>query len=295
MEEQGRYTRAYLEQIPARTRIQQRVTELLTVETLESPRRAGKRYFFLKREGNQDQPCIYMRDDVEGPDELLIDPARRGTGPYTSVRIQCISRDGRFLAYEIRDGGEHTCAIEFFDVKNREVLPDRLPRGLARGLVFEPGNKKFYYAHDIINDPSSNYRVVRQHSFGTPHEEDNQIFLAGEDSKLKLVLSGDDVRLCFMVVRPGQTLTTDYYLWNLATQGPAKEIVHGALSPYSLIVQEGHVLAITDQGAPNLKITELVNPEGNEPCWRSPTPHLPLTNCGYNPPLRHHIIVFIPV
>src|SRR5215510_7132425 len=79
LEEQRRFARAYLDSIPGRDRIRERIREFLAVETYDSVQQAGSRYFFRKRLPNQEQPCIYMREGADGEDQLLIDPAELST------------------------------------------------------------------------------------------------------------------------------------------------------------------------------------------------------------------------
>ncbi len=61
IKEQTLYARAYLDGIPGRERIRERIREFLAVETYDSLQIAGSRYFFRKRLPDQEQPCIYMR------------------------------------------------------------------------------------------------------------------------------------------------------------------------------------------------------------------------------------------
>ena len=94
IEEQTRYARAYLDNIPGREFIQKRIREFLAVETYDSVQKTGSRYFFRKRLPDQEQPCIYMREGAEGEDQLLVDPADRKTGKFHGRKAS--SRIGRW-------------------------------------------------------------------------------------------------------------------------------------------------------------------------------------------------------
>src|ERR1700676_1742290 len=118
LEAQTKYARAYLDSIPGRERIHQRVRELLDVETYDSIQKVGQRYFFRKRFPGQEQHCIFMREGPDGEDCLLIDPAERGTGRFTAVRPLLVSPDGRLLLYEIKEGGERTGTFALLDIEN---------------------------------------------------------------------------------------------------------------------------------------------------------------------------------
>src|SRR2546427_664803 len=83
---------------------------------------------------SQEQPCIFMREGAEGRDALLLDPAERGSGKHTALNPLRLSRDGRLLLYEVKQGGERTGTFELFDVETRTTLPDALSRGYLRGF-----------------------------------------------------------------------------------------------------------------------------------------------------------------
>ncbi len=61
VEEQNKVTFAYLEEIPFREKIRQRVTEVYNYARYSLPQRAGDYYFFRKNDGLQNQPVIYIQ------------------------------------------------------------------------------------------------------------------------------------------------------------------------------------------------------------------------------------------
>jgi prolyl oligopeptidase len=160
IEEQTLYSRHYLDSVPVRDHIRERIREFLAVETYDCLRTVGSRYFFRKRLPHQEQPCTYMREGVDGEDELLIDPLERGTGKYTAVKPLQLSADGRLLLYEVKEGGERTGTFELLDIETRKRLPDILPRGYLRGLAFAPDGKRFYYVHEAVDDERPFYRAA---------------------------------------------------------------------------------------------------------------------------------------
>src|SRR5882762_8947523 len=212
IKEQTLYARAYLDSIPGREGIRARIHEFLAVETYDSLQKAGSRYFFRKRLPDQEQPCIYMREGADGEDQLLIDPAGRGTGNFTAVKPLRVSPDGRLLLYEVKEGGERTGTFELLDIATRERLPDLLPRGYLRGFAFAPDGKSFYYVHEAVDAKRPFYRAAYRHFLGTSLEQDKEIFFAGEDEKIRLGLISDKKRLGFFVYHFLDKTLTDIYL-----------------------------------------------------------------------------------
>ena len=160
LDSQHGYARSYLDSIPGRDHIRDRIRELVDVETYDSIQKVGQRYFFRKRQPGQEQPCIYFREGADGADQLLIDPVERGTGPYTAVKPLRVSPDGRLLLYEVKEGGERTGKFELLDIKTRTGLPDVLPRGYLRGFAFSLGSKSFYYVHEPLTGERPHYRAA---------------------------------------------------------------------------------------------------------------------------------------
>src|SRR5229473_4401129 len=87
LEDQTAYTQTYMDGIPCRERIRKRITELLKVDTISGPRKAGNRYFFLKRSSTQEQPSIIACDGRLGKETVLVDPAQRPESSVLSLEI----------------------------------------------------------------------------------------------------------------------------------------------------------------------------------------------------------------
>src|SRR5919204_1842189 len=71
--EQLAYTRSILDPLPGRDKIHQRLTELLSIGTIGTPQLGGKFVFYIRREGTQNQPVLYVREGVRGKDRVLVD------------------------------------------------------------------------------------------------------------------------------------------------------------------------------------------------------------------------------
>ena len=267
IEQQTRYARAYLDSIPGRERIRERIREFLAVETYDSLQIVGSRYFFRKRLPDQEQPCIYMREGANGEDQLLIDPSERGTGKYTAVKPLLVSPDGRLLLYEVKEGGERTGTFELLEIETRKRLPDLLPRGYLRGFAFAPDGKSFYYVHEAVDAKRPFYRAAYQHSMGTPFNEDREIFFAGEDEKIRLSLVSDKKRLGFFVYRFLEKTLTDIYLKSFEEEAPPCPIFSSIDYVLGLRLLDDRILAITDREARNRRIVEIRLWENEEHEW----------------------------
>jgi prolyl oligopeptidase len=254
---QAGYARSYLDAAPGRQRIRERIRQFLAVETYDSLQKVGSRYFFRKRLANQEQPCIYVREGADGEDQLLIDPAERETGVYTAVKPLRVSSNGRLLLYEIKEGGERTGVFELLDIETHKRLPDSLPRGYLRGFAFAPDDRGFYYVHEALDTRLRSRCAAYYHSLGTPSSQDQKIFVADEDSKIRLALLADESRLVFFVYRFEHQTLTDVYVKRFDLEHAPElifEKVDYALGFYFL---HDRIFVLTDKGAPNRRIVEI--------------------------------------
>ena len=267
LEEQMRYARAYLDNIPDRDRARKRIEELLSIETYDSLQKAGTRYFFRKRAARQEQFCIYMREGADGEDQLLVDPAARGTGPYTAVKPLRVSPDGKLLVYEVKQGGERSGTFEILDIDRREKLADGIPRGFLRGFAFAPDSKSFYYVHLVLDAERPHYWAACHHILGTGPREDREVFFAGEDPKLRLGLCFDNNRLGFLVAKFGKKMTSSFYLGEFGESGPPKPIFQDMECSVVPILFGGRILALTNHNAPNMRIVELLPEQSEASAW----------------------------
>jgi prolyl oligopeptidase len=254
---QAGYARSYLGAVPGRQRIRERIRQFLAVETYDSLQKVGSRYFFRKRLPNQEQPCIYMREGADGQDQLLIDPAERKTGSYTAVKPQRVSRNGRLLLYEIKEGGERTGVFEVLDVETRKRLPDFLPRGYLRGFAFAPDETGFYYVHEALDTRFPSRCAAYYHSLGTPPSRDQKIFAVDEDPKIRLALLADESRLLFFVYRFEDQALADVYVRHFNRERAPELIFEKVDCVLGFYFLHDRIFVLTDKGAPNRRIVEI--------------------------------------
>jgi prolyl oligopeptidase len=267
IEEQTRYAREYLDHLPGRQKIRERIREFLAVETYDSLQKAGNRYFFRKRLPDQEQPSIYMREAADGQDQLLIDPAQLGKGNYTAVKPVRASPDGGLLLFEVKEGGERTGTFKLLEIESRRILPDVLPRGYLRGFAFAPDGMSFYYVHEALDSTRPYYRSVYHHTLGTGYSQDEEILHAGESEKLRLCLVSEGNRLGFLVHHFAAKPRTDFYLREFHNGSSTQTFVTGVDCIFGPVLIPGRILAVTDRGAPNLRIVELRPQLKGEPEW----------------------------
>lgn len=173
-----------------RRRIESRVRELLTVPSVDLPVPDHRRgLLYLKREAQEEQKAIYRQDD-RNSEMPLISIAMLGRDTNTSLAIIQVSPDGHYLVFGLRTGGEDVQELGLYDLLERRLMPDRLPRGFLRGLVFDNKQDAFYYVHEEAEGRYQQRRAVRRHEFGTDPCDDIEIFYTGEGPGMRLIVRG---------------------------------------------------------------------------------------------------------
>ena len=233
--------------------LQQQVSAYLNIEIVDQPARLTNKYIYRRRKKNQEQACICEKDPIAGKERVLVDP--RHLGPFASVTIHCVSRDGSLLAYELKQGGADAKAIHIVDTITDETLVDHLPTGYTRGFAFAPNRSGFYYCHETSS--SLEEHTLRFHHFGRHSDEDRVLFRVRRDQYSRLLLTCDEHRLgCVYTYNLGAQPVIDFYVAPLDEDPRWKLVFASKRLPFRPFLCRGRILVMTHEGAPNGKIIE---------------------------------------
>jgi prolyl oligopeptidase len=235
-----------------------RVSDYLNVETIDQIGKVQDCFFYRKRKVEDQQTSIFVMESTGISERPLVNPA--DYGPYASVGIYRISADGSLLAYELKQGGEHSKAILIVDVNSGITLPDRLDRGLARGFVFRNSNDGFYYCHDPVDVPGvpEKDHEVMLHRFGTRSEDDIVLLKLPRTRSSKLVLKSDGEMLgvIFCHEKVGVAVV-DLYASRQSQDTSWHRICRDVPMPFGPFFYRERLFAHRFEGTPNGEIVEL--------------------------------------
>ena len=119
-------TEAYLQAIPERDTIQQRLTRLVDYVRYDTPTKRASYYFYERNDGLQNQNVLYVQDGADGQARLLLDPNTLSEDGTVSVPGWQASHDGRLLAFGISLSGSDLREWRVRDVDSGADLPDRI-------------------------------------------------------------------------------------------------------------------------------------------------------------------------
>jgi prolyl oligopeptidase len=280
IEAQNRYTRSLLDVRQERKSLSEQLARLLKIETISTPVEAGGRYFFSKRLPDQDLSVIYMRQDLEGRDEALIDPHPLSPDKTVSVGLADVSADGRLLAYSVRSGGEDEVVVRFFDVDARQDLADALPRARYFGVQIAPDRKGVFYTRFDKAGPRVYY-----HLLGTPVTQDTLIFGEGygPDKIISAELSEEGKHLLITVSYGSAAKKTELWYMDAHRRQPAQPIVQDIEARFLGKFAGDWLLVQTNWQAPNGRIlkVDIRNPARSD--WKEIVPQSDATLVGFSP------------
>ncbi|MCA1661703.1 MAG: prolyl oligopeptidase family serine peptidase [Novosphingobium sp.] len=185
VERQEAVTRAYLDRLPGRQAFAERIRRLIDYERFGIPKKAGRRYFYTRNSGLQNQSVLNVRDRLSGAPRVLLDPNAWSADGATALDAWQPSHQGSRLAYAVQDGGSDWRTVRFLDVASGRTLPDELRwvkySGLAwvgeEGVLYSrfPEDRKGQDFH------SANFgHAVWYHRIGTPQSADQLVFATPE-------------------------------------------------------------------------------------------------------------------
>ncbi len=266
---QNDYSEPILHALPGREQLERRLTELLKVDVVNVPLERNGRYFFAKRHADQDQFVIYMRQGLQGADEVLLDPHPLSADHTTSEDLLDVSQDGTTLAYGIRQGGQDEVEIRFLNVDTRKDLSDRLPKGRYFGAAIKPDKSGFYYSKHTDEGPRAYYHVM-----GTDPTGDSEIFGKGysTDYILEVDLPEDGRYLLLTMIHGSAADKTELYVQDLAAKGSIAPVVNDISARFFGQIAGDNLYVQTNWKSPNgrMLLVDLRNPGRDH--WREIVP-----------------------
>ena len=171
---QNAYTRSVLDRLPGRKALEARISELLEVPAIGTPRAFGNLYFYSRREGTQNQSLHYVREGLNGEERLLLDPNQVDPTGLTTISWTSPSRDGSLMAFGMYRSGDENSTLYLMDVETGVWLADEIP-GKVSLTAWDPDGRGFVYrALESLDDPYSG--IYRHHAIGAHHSQDRVLF-----------------------------------------------------------------------------------------------------------------------
>lgn len=248
----------YLNRIPFRAEIKNRLTELWDYEKYSAPSKHGEFHYFYKNNGLQNQSVLYREKDGESP-EIFLDPNTFSEDATTSLGQVSFSKDGSKVAYSISEGGSDWRKVIIMDAITMEILEDTIKDVKFSGLSWYKNDGFYYSSYDkpVGSELSAktDQHKLYYHKVGTTQKEDQIIF--GEKEKRRYVGAYVTEDQKYLVIHgANSTSGNELYIKDLSTPNSNLiTIVDNFDNDHSVIDSEKDLLFImTNLNAANKKV-----------------------------------------
>ena len=186
-------TYTYLDQIPFREDLKERLSKLWNYEKVGAPFKEGDYTYFYKNDGLQNQYVIYRHKSNEDAStaKVFLDPNTFSQDGTVSLGGLSFSKNGKIAAYAISEGGSDWRKVLVMDAENLEILEDTLVDIKFSGISWYK-NEGFYYSSYDKPEGSelsakTDQHKVYYHKLGTPQKNDVLIYGATENEKHRYI------------------------------------------------------------------------------------------------------------
>jgi prolyl oligopeptidase len=257
---QNAITREHLDKFPGRAAIRGRLEELLSVGSITTPAVRGRRYFYTRREGKQNQPVLYLREGLDGKDRVLIDPNTLSKDGTVALDWYFPSRDGKLLAFGTSESGSEKSTLRVLDVETGERLADVIPFTRACSVAWRPSGEGFFYTRyptpgSVPNGEENYHRHVFYHQLGADSAKDAKVFGDGRKPQdwPNLGISPDG-RWLLVNVSQGWA-KSEVYIRDLAKpDGTFETVVEGVDALFGGDLQNDRLYLHTNLDAPRYRV-----------------------------------------
>lgn len=253
----------YLNKIPFRGAIRERLAKLWDYEKYSAPFKEGDYTYFYKNDGLQNQYVLY-RQKGENTPEVFLNPNDFSTDGTTSLAGIDFSLDGSRAAYQISEGGSDWRKVIVLDAISKNMMEDTLLDVKFSGLAWK-GSEGFYYSsYDKPKEGSAlsgktQYHKLFYHKLGTPQSVDALVF-GGEKTPRRYIGAFVTEDQQYLVITAAvSTSGNELYIKSLKNSNtPIVNVIDNFDKEHQVVHSEGDWLFIyTTLNAPNGRLVKV--------------------------------------
>ena len=269
---QNEVTFGYLDTIPFREELKERLTSLWNYEKVGSPFKEGDYSYFYKNDGLQNQYVVYRykTGDDPGTAAVFLDPNTFKEDGTISLGALSFSENGKLAAYAISEGGSDWRKILVMNAETKQVIEDTIQDIKFSGISWLH-NEGFYYSSyekpkgSELSAKTDQHRVF-YHKLGGEQKDDKLIFGGIPVEKHRYCYAGPTEDYKYLMLT-ASTSTSGNKLFVKDLDNPDSEFItildHTDTDSYILDNVGSKLYIVTNMDAPNRKIVtvDAANPE----------------------------------
>ncbi len=261
-----------LNSLAGRDTFERRLREVWDFPKFEIPRKRGDKLFYMRNDGLQQQPVLYVQDG-DGPERVLIDANEFSDDGTVAIFDWQPTGDGRLVMYALSDGGLDWVHFRFRDVESGQDLDDRMAKLKFSSVAWRKDGAGFYYSRytdgapdEGPDNPAVSYQVY-YHKLGTQQADDKLIYddPASKGIQLSASVSSDD-RFLILDITWESRIANRLYYRPIDDEGDFVRLFDELDDEYRFIGNDGDIFYIlTTNGALNWRVVAVdINNPANE-------------------------------
>ncbi|MFC4739840.1 prolyl oligopeptidase family protein [Flavobacterium ponti] len=263
---QNEVTFGYLDKIPFRKQIKERLEKLWNYEKISAPFKEGDYTYFYKNDGLQNQSVLY-RKDKNGKEEVFLDPNTFSKDGTTSLGGINFSKDGSLVAYAISEGGSDWRKVIVMQAVSKEIIGDTIVDVKFSGISWYKNEGFYYSSYDKPKGSELSAKTDQHklyfHKLNTSQKEDKVVFGLNEKRRYVGGYVTEDEN--YLVISAAvATNGNELYIKDLSKNGPIQKIVNTFDYNNNVVDNVGTKFYLsTDYKAPNQRVVtfDLANPK----------------------------------
>ena len=288
IEAENRLTESFLARVPERAAIRRRLTALWNYPRFGAPFRKGKRYFFEKNDGLQNQAVLYRQAGLAGAPEVLLDPNSLSADGTVALSALAVSEDGELMAYGTAASGSDWQEFHVRDVATGRDLGDRLRWIKFSGASWTHDGAGFFYSR--YPEPSSGagdallavnrFQKLYYHRLGTDQAADLLVYERPDQPDWGIAGGvTDDGRYLILTIWLGTDRRNRVYYLDMGdgarprVQGNVVPLLDDFDAAYHVVGNDGPVFyVLTDLDAPRKRVVAIDTRHPERARWREIIP-----------------------
>jgi prolyl oligopeptidase len=277
VEAENKLTFGYLEQLPYRQAIRDRLTKLWNYERFTVPGQHGGRYFFEHNNGLENQNVLLVAESLNAEPRVLLDPNALSSDGTVALAGTATSDDGKLMAYGLATSGSDWNEWHVRNVDTGKDLPDDLKWLKFSGASWTKDNQGFYYSRyaeptgAALRD-ANYFQKLYYHRLGTAQSEDKLIYERPDNKQMMFGgnVTDDGHYLIIYVSEDTSSKNRLYYKDLTQPDSPIVKLLDEFDAQYSFIDNDGPVFWIqTDLDAPRGRLIAIDTRHPERANWKT--------------------------
>jgi prolyl oligopeptidase len=260
VEAENKVTNTYLQKIPFRGKLLNRLTELSSYEKIGAPSKHHGKWYFSRNDGLQNQYVIYVKDQLDGEARVFLDPNKLSSDGTVALKSLSFSHNGRWAAYAISRSGSDWQEFFVIDLQTGELTNDHIEWAKFSRAAWQ-GDGFYYSAYDRPTEGKEFSNVntgmkIYYHKIGTPQSDDVLFYQNPTEPKRFYEVEVNDEETIMYLYEAGAGAGINLYVRDLRKKDALFiQMTDNMDYQYNPIYNEGDKIYLyTNYGAPKGRI-----------------------------------------